>query len=1118
MRFCSKWWLALVAGVALLPGICRAGDGPAELEFFELKIRPLLIDNCYKCHGQESTKVKGGLSIESREGLLKGGNSGPAIVPGDPDQSLLIRAVRYQDEKLQMPPKGKKLSPEKVADLETWVKMGAPDPRMSKPGTISGTNAIWGKAQTHWAFQKITEPLPPVVKQSDWIQTPVDNFILAKLESLKLQPTPAGDRRTLIRRLYFDLLGLPPTAEQVSAFVTDKSPEAYAKLVDELLASPRYGERWGRHWLDVARYADTKGYVFEEERRYPYSYTYRDYVIRAFNEDLPFDRFLKEQIAADLLPVSEDKRSLAALGFLTLGRRFINNIHDIIDDRIDVVCRGTMGLTMGCARCHDHKYDPFSARDYYALYGVFDSSTEPGEEPLLGTKPEQKLYDEFLAERGKRQKEARDFREESERKTATDLRRKAGEYLLAAFQASKLPDQSKVDELARKHKLDPGVTRRWMSGLETWSKGTNAIFKVWFAFAALREAEFAAKSGLVVADLSGTNAVLGTINARVVRAFAGASPTNLDEVAGIYGRLFKGIDEEWMTATAVTNAVVPTALPEAAAESVRQILYAADAPANVPHHEFDRLFDVATSQKIRALQRKLVELDATHLGAPARAMAMIDKTDPHNVHVFLRGSPDNRGPEAPRRFPEIFSAVSGKPFQKGSGRLELAEAITSRENPLTARVLVNRVWLQHFGSGLVNTPSDFGLRSDPPTHPELLDYLSARFMTEGWSIKKLHRLILLSSTYQQGSQDNQANAKIDPGNQWIWRMNRQRLDFEALRDSLLQISGRLDLKPGGQAVNIIDEPSVPRRSVYGYIDRQNLPALFRAFDFASPDTSSARRFYTTVPQQALFLLNSPFLIEQARAVVDSTAFKAIGSESAKLKYLYGRVLQREPTSEESRLAGEFLHAKAPPMLQPAKPDWFYGYGMFDTNAQRVTEFNPFPYGTTEVEQGGASLPDTKLGWVMLTGAGGHPGSDQHHAAIRRWIAPRDGHLSIRGSLEHAAAEGDGVRGRIVSSRSGELGKWVVHHDKKETRINQVEVKAGDTLDFVTDCIENEGFDSFNWSPKVRFLAEGDLPAQRMEWNAQTDFADKVKSEPKHLEVWQKYAQVLLLTNELVFVD
>jgi hypothetical protein len=408
---------------------------------------------------------------------------------------------------------------------------------------------------------------------------------------------------------------------------------------------------------------------------------------------------------------------------------------------------------------------------------------------------------------------------------------------------------------------------------------------------------------------SGRNAGL-SINPEVARAFAGEPPATTKDVAERYGKMFTEIDRRWQEALAASNAPAPRALPDPAQEAVRQILYAADAPANLPPSEFDRLYDVPTGQKLRQLQRHIEELDATSPGAPPRAMALVDRPDPHDAPVFIRGNSDNPGPEVPRQFLEILSGPSRRPFQKGSGRLELAEAIANRDNPLTARVLVNRVWLHHFGSALVGTPSDFGLRSDPPTQPELLDYLAARFMAGGWSIKNLHRLIMLSAVYQQGSAENALGAKVDPNNQLYWRMNRQRLEFEAMRDTLLAVSGKLDLTTGGQGVDITAAAST-RRTVYASIDRQNLPDLFRAFDFASPDTSSPRRFFTTVPQQALFFMNSPFVIEQAKNLLARPEFKSSATERQRLRLLYQWAFQRDPSREELQWAGQFLQRPAP---------------------------------------------------------------------------------------------------------------------------------------------------------------------------------------------------------------
>lgn len=1121
-RICSRplLWLAGLTFVTLKTA--AAEPDSAALDFFEKKIRPLLVENCYKCHSAQSDKIKGGLLLDTREGLLKGGDSGPAIVPGEPDKSLLIKAVRYNDEKLQMPPKDKKLPSEQIADLEAWVKMGAPDPRTAQPAMVGSQLA----AKNHWAFQPVKQPAVPEVKDEGWVQNPVDAFILTKLEAKGMKPSPPTDRRTLLRRASFDVTGLPPAPEAMADFLADDSPEAFSGAVERLLASPAYGERWARHWLDVARYADTKGYVFEEERRYPYSYTYRDYVIRAFNEDLPFDQFVIHQIAADLLPLGEDKRPLAALGFLTLGRRFLNNQNDIIDDRIDVVTRGMMGLTVACARCHDHKYDPIPIKDYYSLHGVFASSFEPTDKPLLGINAPSHAHSEYLKERQKRQDELNAFRESKQAEAMSQLRQKTGEYLLVSYDSKRLSSDSRSEGLARERKLHPGTARRWTTLLEDLrKKGDHPIFAPWFAFEQLSTNDFAAKAGeLARAFAEGKE---NKLNPFVAAVFAGEPPASMKEVAERYSKVFADVEKRWQETLKDTNAPAartassaPASFPDSNLEALRQLLYGPDSPANIPEFELARLFDTPAAQKVRALRRKVDELDATHPGAPPRAMALQDNATPARARVFLRGNPNNAGPEVPRQFLEVLAGEHRKPFEKGSGRLELAQAIASRENPLTARVIANRVWLQYFGTGLVRTPSDFGLRSELPSHPELLDYLAWQFMEEGWSLKKLHRSILLSSVYQQSSENNSQCAQLDPNNQLLWKMNRRRLDFESFRDTLLAVAGALDLAAGGRASDMIAEPFTSRRTVYGFVERQNLPSMFRTFDFASPDTTSPQRFYTTVPQQALFMINSPFVVQQARRFAHRPELMSATNDEARVKALYNVIYQREPEPDETKLALQFVQSQQMVRPQPPAPAfWQDGYGEYDEATKRVSQFQTLPHFTGQAWQGGMKLPDDKLGWVALNANGGHSGNDLKHAAIRRWIAPFEGVIHIAGTLGHDSDKGDGVRGRIVSSRTGELGFWTAHNAKHETKIDRIEVQPGDTLDFVTDCRGGVDSDSFTWAPIIRIVktnASGSTGGTT-EWHAKLDFSGP-KELPKPLSPWEKYAQVLLMSNELAFVD
>lgn len=899
------YWGILVFGYLAASAAIPTAE---QIEFFEKNIRPVFVEHCYSCHSDKAEKVRGSLRLNTREALLKGGTSGPAIVSGDPAASLLIKAVRYEDEDLQMPPAkdgDKKLNVEQIAVLEAWVKMGAPYPPTTEAASL--VSDVEEARAKHWAFQPVRKPAPPPVKNGQWVQTPVDRFVLAKLEAKNLTPLQSADRRTLIRRLSYDLLGLPPTPAEVEAFLADHRPDAYARLVDRLLASPHYGERWGRHWLDVARYADTKGYlVGGEERRFAFSYTYRDYVVRAFNEDKPYDQFLIEQIAADHLPLGEDKSALAALGFLTLGRSFLNNQNDIIDDRIDVVTRGTLGLTASCARCHDHKFDPISAQDYYALHGVFASSEEPAEKPLLKPFVDSPVYQDYLKAKADIEAEIADFEDKEIAKFIGELRRNVGDYLLGAHEAARMEAAAKFDDFAGERKLLPVVLKRWMADLEARRNAHDPIFTPWFELAALSETDYSATSTPLLATFSADGE---KFNPLVAQVLAQEGAVSLREAAAAYTRLFQRIDRDWqtnLTAAPKSEEPAPKALPDPNQEALRQVLYADGTPINLPKDEVRKIHARRLREGAAPFRNRIEALNWTHAGVPPRAMALVDKARPHNSPVFIRGNPNNRGVEVPRRFLEVLSTPGGMLFTNGSGRLDLARAIASRDNPLTARVHVNRVWLHHFSEGLVSTPGDFGIRTEAPLQLDLLDYLAASFMENGWSTKQLHRLILLSATFQQASDPVPQNLVADPDNRLWHYFNRRRLDFEAMRDTLLAVSGRLDLTIGGVSVDIVTEPFATRRTVYGLIDRQNLPGMFRTFDFANPDTSNQGRFHTTVPQQALFMLNSPFVIEQARALVQREEIARQENAAGRIQAMYQLIVQRPPERDEVRLAEEFI--------------------------------------------------------------------------------------------------------------------------------------------------------------------------------------------------------------------
>jgi cytochrome c553 len=904
---------AVLAVVAARP---PAALGQAA-DFFESRIRPVLADKCFACHGPN--KQRGGLRLDSPAGLRKGGDSGPVVVPGHPEKSLLIQAIRQAGER-KMPPKDK-LSAQAVADLTAWVKMGAPWPHT--PGTAQEPDAAeaWKK---HWAFQPVRRPAVPQVPGLPPGASPVDAFLATALRAKGLSLSPPADPRTLLRRVTFDLTGLPPTAEEIEAFVAEYSAKpqaAWERVIDRLLASPHYGERWGRHWLDIARYADTKGYVFEEERKYAYSYTYRDYVIRAFNEDKPYDRFLIEQLAADRL--GGEPRTLAAMGFVTLGRRFLNNPHDIIDDRIDVVSRGLLGLTVACARCHDHKYDPIPTKDYYSLYGVFASSFEPKDLPLIAEPERTPAYVAFEKEL-KAHEQKRDAAMREERgKAMNAFRARAADYLLAAHDAQRRPGEHAHAPLSPVE-LSRAMVRSWENFLAETRKAHHPVLAPWHAFAALPQQEFAAKAPAVAARVAANADPKKPISPPVARAFAGAPPASLREVAARYAALFAEAEKQGTR-------------PEAGFEAVRQVLYSPASPINFPEALARRFLNRAARDRLTALQKQIDRFRANSPAAPPRAMVLQDLPSPVTPRVLLRGNPNSPGPVVPRQFLGVLAGPQRKPFTDGSGRLELARAIASKDNPLTARVLVNRVWLHHFGRGLVATPSDFGLRSEPPTHPELLDYLAWRFMEEGWSVKRLHRLILRSRAYQQSSTERADGERIDPENRLLWRMNRRRLDFEAMRDALLAVSGALDRTAGGPAVDITKAPFSGRRTVYGFIDRQNLPGMFRTFDFASPDTSTGQRFATTVPQQALFLMNSPFVLEQARTLVRQPDIAGAPAGETRVQRLYRRIYGRAADRAEVALGLRYLEAAR----GEAEPAAAAGLGSWERYAQVLLLANEF---------------------------------------------------------------------------------------------------------------------------------------------------------------------------------
>jgi mono/diheme cytochrome c family protein len=774
----------LVSGWLYLPAVAAA-DLPAPSaanEFFEKSIRPILVNHCFECHGGK--KHKGGLRLDSRDAMLQGGDTGPAIVPGHPEQSQLVKAINYKDEP-QMPPKGQ-LAADQIAALTTWIKQGANWPQTAAVIRPTGKESGF-KVTPHdrefWSFQPIADPPLPPMKNAGWVQASLDAYILAKLEEKGLTPSPFADPRTLLRRMYFDVIGLPPTPEEIADFElriaesrgdanmqsTIRIPQSeIERVVDRLLSSPHYGERWARHWLDVARYGEDQAHTFQA-RKYPQGYRYRDWLIKAFNDDMPYDRFIKEQLAADLLPRSDfglrnadfglsEKPApttvsqstiripqsaidnLPALGFFALGPVYYGDPKklDQIDDRIDTLSRGLLGLTVACARCHDHKFDPISTKDYYSLAGVIASSE----------------YVEVSLEPGK--------------------------------EGQPLAPPSKKEQEKNKKSAPPGPFIH------------------------------AVKEG-----------------------------------------------------------------------------------------------------------------------------------NPGNMKVHIRGNPNMLGEEAPRRMMAILAHDADPPFTHGSGRLDLANAIANKDNPLVSRVMVNRIWQHHFGKGLVRTPSNFGALGERPTHPELLDYLASRFIESGWSVKAIHRMILLSATYQQSSiadfgsrnADSKFNPQstihnpqsIDTENRLLWHMPRRRLEVEAWRDAMLAVAGKLDRTLGGPSSELAS-PDNRRRTLYGSVSRHELNPLLRLFDFPDPNITADERVVTTVPLQQLYVLNSEFLIGNAKALAAKLA-TAANDDAARIRHAFLLLYGRPATPREVEMGLEFLSTATPPAeARPTLTRWEqYAQVLLSTN-------------------------------------------------------------------------------------------------------------------------------------------------------------------------------------------
>lgn len=1072
----------------------------SDTDFFETQIRPLLVSRCQKCHGDK--KQSGDFRVDSRSALIRGGDGGPALVPGQPQQSRLVAAIRHADE-LKMPPR-ERLTPSEIESIETWITLGAPWPATTPDAATSETAT--DRHDNHWAFQPVVDHAPPQTVGVRWGESPIDAFVHRARSDRQLSPAPMADRQTLIRRLHYTLTGLPPTVEEVARFLSDEAPHAYASLVDRLLASPAYGEHWGRHWLDLARYSDTKGYVYaREERRWVHAWSYRDWVVSAWNESMPYDRFLRLQLAADQV---QDKRhtDLAAMGFLTLGRRFLGVNRDIIDDRIDVVGRGMLGLTVSCARCHDHKYDPIPTEDYYSLYGVFDSCHE--QLVQLEDTDNAKFRDEWNRLEQALEKKLASSRDESSQR----CRDRTADYLRAQQELEKYPANG-FDQVFQKSDLLPAFVRRWETYLYEARHRNDPIFRPWHAYSDLPESDFRERARELPLPID----MQPAINRFVANEFD-TPPESFDEVIRRYDRIFSDAATRWQERMGASG-VDSDRVADPDDEALRQLLFGPDSPCVVPDEPIvhsETFFDSATCTDLWKRQGELDRLILQSDDAIPFALTLNDRDRPTEPRVFRRGNPLQKGRAVPRQFLTALSDSSSV-FRSGSGRSELADAIIDPNNPLTARVIVNRVWAHHFGKGLVDTPSDFGTRADEPSHPQLLDWLASRFIQDGWDLKRLHRRILLSATYRQSSRphgrDLPRAMQVDPENRLLWRMNPKRLSFEEYRDSLFATAKELDRTLGGKPAELFGQPYPQRRTIYGLVDRQYLPGTLRVFDFANPDLHVAKRGETTVPQQALFLLNHPLMLERATALANLA--KRVRAPEKRVDVMFRQTLQRSPTQSElddalAMVAGIGETASNDPPATAS--DWHYGYGTVNETEQQVVGFTLLPHFTGTAWQGGPKWPDPALGWVQLTASGGHPGNDRNHAAIRRWTAPQDMSVKIRSELVHQRPPGDGVRAFVVVTSQGILVTESVHQSSVKMNIDRLDVSKGDTIDFVVDIGMVLNSDEHIWKQTI---VGTDGSGRLRSWNSETDFPSVQK---RQLDAWEQLAQILLCTNEFTFVD
>jgi hypothetical protein len=918
-----RGFLNLIVGLSLAFGGSAAPAAAQTPDLFETRVRPVLAERCTDCHGAAAA---GGLRVDSREALLTGGKSGPAIVPGDPEQSLLIRAVRHASGVRPMPFGSAALSSGEIDALAEWIAAGAEWPVAAAgaapaPLATAREYVISDEQRAFWSFQPLARPAVPAVSDASWSKTDIDRFVLARLEREGLRPVRSAERRDLIRRATLDLTGLLPTPEEVGAFEADQAPDAFEKVVDRLLASPRYGETWGRHWLDVARYGEDDYRSLDPKGRghnpYPNAYLYRDWVIKAFNDDLPYDEFVRAQLAADRLDEPRRVRHLPALGFLGLGPWFYDNgaveitRADERHDRVDVVSRGFLGLTVGCARCHDHKYDPISTKDYYALAGVFLNS--PYHEYPRVPKAVAEARDAAEKKIERKEKLLAAFLTAERTQLAETLALQASRYMQAAWRVTGEPKDEQW-KVANEEKLDYELFDRWMAFLarppkfypyltawqEMIARGGTKVEagKLADEFqATLLDVMFAYKEVEEENEIIRAKALPGTKKKEKANK-PNEFITNDDFCPGC-GLELKSLPLEQ------TNLWTDVFQRDLTTDFNPAMFNEPPKPGLLVFRGWglERQLGADRRAYIDEL-RAGIERERKALPPPYPFVHGVkDAETPENLKVSLRGSPYRLGDEVPRRFLAVLHEDEPPPFAEGSGRLELAEAIVNQ--PIAARVIVNRVWKWHFGTGLVDSPSNFGRTGDRPSHPDLLDHLASWFVDHGYSLKALHREIMRSAVYQLGTERSEAAEAKDAANRWHWRFNVRRMTAEQIRDTTLFAAGTLDEAMGGPSVALT--PFVTRRTVYGAVSRYKLDGFLALFDVPSPNLSAEQRFTTNVPLQRLFFMNADFMRVQSERL----AMKVADAPEwpARIDRLYQILFGRLPTDAERGAGLSYLRTE-----------------------------------------------------------------------------------------------------------------------------------------------------------------------------------------------------------------